>query len=69
MEVTTELENGKTQKQYYVKDIGLVANVYEDNDIKVETLLQAIKKRRVFRIGYRCILSFIFRYRNGIFKR
>ena len=44
LEVTTELENGKTQKQYYVKDIGLVANVYEDNDIKVETLLQAIKK-------------------------
>lgn len=43
LEVTTEFEEGRTQKQYYVKDIGMVASVYKDGDYLAETLLRSIK--------------------------
>lgn len=43
LEVTTEFEEGRTQKEYYVKDIGMVANIYNDDDYVVKTLLKSIK--------------------------
>lgn len=43
LEVTTELGEGRTQKHYYARDIGLVASIYEDGDQKVETLLKSMK--------------------------
>lgn len=44
LEVTTDLGEGKTQKHYYVKDIGLVASIYEDGTNRVETLLQSMEE-------------------------
>lgn len=41
LEVTTEFEGGRTQNEYYVKDIGMVASVYKDGDYVVETLLKS----------------------------
>lgn len=46
LEVTTKYEEGKTLKEYYAKDIGLVAKVYNDGDFKVETLLKDIEKEK-----------------------
>lgn len=43
LEVTTELSNGRSQKQYYVRDIGMVASIYEDGDLIIETLLKSIE--------------------------
>ena len=42
LEVTTEYEDGESLKEYYARDIGLVARVYNDEDFKVETLLKKI---------------------------
>ena len=42
LEVTTELEGGATQKDYYVKGIGPVASIYIDGDFEVKTLLKEI---------------------------
>ena len=42
LEVTTDLGEGKIQKHYYARDIGMVANVYEDGHGKVETLLKSM---------------------------
>lgn len=44
LEVTTDYGQGKTLKEYYAKDIGLVASVYEDDDFKVESLLKGIEE-------------------------
>lgn len=43
LEVTTEFEEGRTQKEYYVKDIGMMASIYKDGDYVAETLLKSIK--------------------------
>lgn len=43
LEVTTEYEEGKNLKEYYAKDIGLVAKVYDYTDMEVKTLLEEIK--------------------------
>lgn len=42
LEVTTDLGEGKTHKQYYAKDIGMVASVYIDDEGRVETLLKSM---------------------------
>lgn len=42
LEVTTEFADGATEKQYYVRDRGMVASIYEDRDYTVETLLKSI---------------------------
>jgi len=42
LEVTTEFGEGRIQKDYYAKDIGLVAKVYTDGDFEVSTLLEGI---------------------------
>lgn len=49
LEVTTEYENGESLKEYYAKDIGLVAKIYEYDEFKVETLLKntEIKKQEL----------------------
>lgn len=44
LEVTTDLGEDKTQKQYYARDIGMVASIYEDKNGKVETLLKSMEK-------------------------
>lgn len=44
LEVTTELDQGGNQKDYYAKGIGLVGRVYKDGDFEVTTLLKEIKK-------------------------
>lgn len=44
LEITTDLGDNKTQKQYYAKGIGLVANIYKDNDIEIKTILKSINK-------------------------
>ncbi len=43
LEITTDFGEGKTLKQYYARDIGLVASIYEDGIGKVETLLKSIR--------------------------
>lgn len=40
LEVTTEFKDGGNQKQYYAKDIGLVASIYSDGQNEVKTLLK-----------------------------
>ncbi|MDR7870628.1 MAG: GerMN domain-containing protein [Tissierellaceae bacterium] len=42
LEVTTDLGEGKVQKHYYARDIGLVASIYEEGSNKVETLLKSM---------------------------
>lgn len=44
IEVTTTFEEGRYQKDYYSRGIGLVARLYIDGDYKVTTLLNSIKK-------------------------
>lgn len=42
LEVTTEFATGNIQKEYYARDIGLVAKVYTDGEFEVSTLLEEI---------------------------
>jgi len=42
IEVTTYLEENRLQKNYYVKDIGLVAILYYDGDTQISSLLRDI---------------------------
>ena len=42
LEVTTDFGEGKIQKEYYAKDIGLVAKVYLDGEFEVSTLLEEL---------------------------
>lgn len=39
LEVTTDFENGAIQKDYYAKDLGHVATIYDDGTNEVKTLL------------------------------
>ncbi|NLY45496.1 MAG: GerMN domain-containing protein [Tissierella sp.] len=43
LEVTTEFDDGRMQKQYYVRDIGMVASIFKDGDSTIETLLKSIE--------------------------
>ena len=43
LEVTTDFGDGKTKKDYFVRDIGMVASIYEDGAFEVETLLKSIE--------------------------
>lgn len=45
LEVTTEFGEGRVQKEYYAKDIGLVARIYTDGDMEVSTLLEKIENK------------------------
>ncbi|MBU5437786.1 GerMN domain-containing protein [Tissierella sp. MSJ-40] len=45
LEVTTEFEEGRVQREYYAKDIGLVASIYKDGEMEVKTLLEDIKNQ------------------------
>lgn len=44
LEVTTELDEGVKQYDYYAKGIGHVASIYKDGDFEVRTVLKEIKK-------------------------
>lgn len=48
LEVTTDFGDGKIQRQYYAKNIGFVASVYEDGDTTIKTLLSSIKEESTF---------------------
>lgn len=43
LEVTTELDGGAIQKEYYAKNIGHVASIYKDGEFEVRTLLEEIE--------------------------
>ena len=43
LEVTTELEEGRKQYDYYVKGIGHVASIYQDGNFEVKALLEEIE--------------------------
>lgn len=45
LEVTTSYENGRTQKDYFVKGIGPVARIYKEGDTEIKTLLKAIEQK------------------------
>lgn len=47
LEVTTELEGGGVQKDYYAKGLGLVANIYVDGDFEVKTLLKETRNDKL----------------------
>ena len=42
LEVTTDFGEARSQKHYYVADIGMVASIYEDDSGRVETLLKSM---------------------------
>lgn len=44
LEVTTELDEGVKQYDYYAKGIGHVASIYKDGDFEVRTVLKDIKQ-------------------------
>ncbi|MBU5312561.1 GerMN domain-containing protein [Tissierella carlieri] len=46
LEVTTEFKDGRNQKEYYAKDIGLVARIYNDGEYEVKTLLEEIENSK-----------------------
>lgn len=46
LEVTTRYDEGRSLKEYYSKDIGLVAKIYNDGDFQVKTLLQDISEEK-----------------------
>ncbi|MEW8973108.1 MAG: GerMN domain-containing protein [Tissierellaceae bacterium] len=50
LEVTTDLGEGRVQKQYYAKGIGFVANIYEDNGEIIETLLRSVKEEQSLKL-------------------
>ncbi|NLL80827.1 MAG: GerMN domain-containing protein [Tissierellia bacterium] len=39
LEITTTFEEGRYQKEYYAKGVGLVAKIYTDNDMEVKSLI------------------------------
>lgn len=43
LEVTTDFGQGKALKEYFARDIGMVASIYEEEDFKVESLLKSIE--------------------------
>lgn len=42
LEVSTKHEDGAIEKNYYVKNIGFIANIYKDKDFEVSSLLKSI---------------------------
>lgn len=46
LEVTTKFKEGGIQKEYYVRDLGLVARIYVNDDFEVKTLLREIKNQK-----------------------
>lgn len=45
LEVTTFYKDNAHKKDYYVKDIGLVATIYQDGKLKVSTILKSREKK------------------------
>ena len=45
LEVTTTFEEGRFQKDYFTKGIGLVASIYTDGNSNVKTVLSSIKNK------------------------
>lgn len=45
LEVTTDLGEGNIQKDYFVKDIGLVAKIFNFGDHQVKTLLKSMREQ------------------------
>lgn len=45
LEVTTSLDGGAKIMEYYVKDIGLVARIFENDGISIKTLLKFIEEK------------------------
>lgn len=45
IEVTTTFEEGRFQKDYFAKGVGLVASIYTDGDSQIKTLLSSIKNQ------------------------
>ncbi|MCK9443242.1 MAG: GerMN domain-containing protein [Tissierellaceae bacterium] len=45
LEVTIKYESGAIKKDYYVKDIGLVASIYKDGEFEVSTLLENVENK------------------------
>lgn len=48
LEVTTEYGNNKKQLDYYVKKVGHVARIYNDNNVEVKTLLKTVEKDKPY---------------------
>jgi len=46
LEVTTTLDDSRTQRNYYAKGLGLVASVYNDSEYEVKTVLNNIIKEQ-----------------------
>lgn len=46
LEVTTEFKDGGNQKQYYARDIGLVASIYSYEENEIKTLLKSIDNEK-----------------------
>lgn len=44
LEVTTSFDEGRYQKEYFAKGIGLVSRIYVDGEYEVKTMLKDIKK-------------------------
>lgn len=44
IEVTVSYENGATTKYYYAENVGLVAEIYEDDELVVESKLETIEE-------------------------
>lgn len=44
LEVTTQLGEGKVQRDYYVKNIGYVGTIYLESGFEIKTLLEAVEK-------------------------
>ncbi len=45
LEVTTSLDDGSFIKEYFVKNIGLVARIFDYKEYQVETLLKSIEEK------------------------
>jgi hypothetical protein len=46
LEVTTDFGEGRTKRDYYAKDTGLVASIYIDGEMEVKTLLKEVSTKR-----------------------
>lgn len=47
LEVTTEYGNNEVKRDYYVKEIGYVGNIYEDEEFQVKTFLKNISEQEM----------------------
>ncbi|MSU01606.1 GerMN domain-containing protein [Tissierella pigra] len=46
LEVTTDFGEGRTNKDYYAKGVGLVARIYIDGEMEVKTLLEEVNTKK-----------------------